>query len=645
MLASDPSGFRVPAPADLIQVSPLSVESWEQLLGKVRGQGDPLSTRTLEVIVEGLREIGAVSGSATPPHLSTSALGIFARLAKAYNSPTLLKEAGLIYLRELGLPEVAQRHFERALRLGGPEKELRPLAETAAVEVQRKRARPSEAEAVVEAETVAEDAPTTGFSGIVTMQPMKKIVPDGISHTGRLLLPALAQTSSFRLVAGEPPRDDDADKLLPATTVECVEEARRAVAHHRFRRAEILLEKADVDPLDKQAMWQAWTDLGQACYVAGVVAQVQTAFLKALKYGPKDMASHFNVALGLHLNEKYEEALAAYLKANQIEPKHPKIWCNLGVLYFQMQQYALAESALRYATLASPDYARAWDNLAAALGAQDKLDEALEACRRAVELRPDYPEAHFKMGVIHFSRNEFDAARGELQRAALLPHLAAFSDCLQAMIHARLEQIDAAEAAVLRAVRTDSKCDLLWMAWNDLGLAHYAAGDFQAAATAYGEATMIKPDEAEAWFNLGVSYHRTGDLKEARDAYQQAVDLRESMSGAWHNLGIVCGQTNDHAAAMTAFRQEVGLAPGNVRAWYDLGVTLEKLGRREEARVAFSRVEALSPRKLARTARLHVPPSPAPGADETEAVRPPPEPDRPSMSGEPMTPQRLAELS
>jgi hypothetical protein len=184
MLASDPSGFRVPAPADLIQVSPLSVESWEQLLGKVRGQGDPLSTRTLEVIVEGLREIGAVSGSATPPHLSTSALGIFARLAKAYNSPTLLKEAGLIYLRELGLPEVAQRHFERALRLGGPEKELRPLAETAAVEVQRKRARPSEAEAVVEAETVAEDAPTTGFSGIVTMQPMKKIVPDGISHTG-----------------------------------------------------------------------------------------------------------------------------------------------------------------------------------------------------------------------------------------------------------------------------------------------------------------------------------------------------------------------------------------------------------------------------------------------------------------------------
>jgi tetratricopeptide (TPR) repeat protein len=556
---------------------------------------------------------------------------MFVRLAKAYNSPTLLKEVGLIYLREMNLPRIALQHFERALRLGGPEKELRPLTEAAAVSIESHRAPTRQTE---EAHT-----------GVA--QPVVPRKPERVTATGRLLLPAMSQTVAFRLTETELPRDEDADKMLPAGSQACVAEARKAITHNRFRRAEILLEKADVDPLDKHEMWQAWTDLGQACYVAGAYQQVQTAFLKALRYGPKDMASHFNVALGLHLNEKYEEALAAYLKANQIEPKHPKIWCNLGVLYFQMQQYALAESALRYATLASPDYARAWDNLAAALGAQDKLDEALVACQHAIELRPDYPEAHFKMGVIHFSRNEFNEARRELQRAALLPHLAAFSDCLQAMIHARLEQTEAAEAAVMRAVRTDSKCDLLWMAWNDLGLAHYAEGDFQAAAVAYGEATMIKPDEAEAWFNLGVSYHRTGDLKAARDAYQQAVDLRESMSGAWHNLGIVCGQINDQAAAMNAFRQEVIWAPTNVRAWYDLGVTLEKMGRREEAKLAFARVDSLSPRKLARTARVHLPPPEEelpPGSDLSATSQITPTPDEPKPEP-PMTPQRLAELS
>jgi tetratricopeptide (TPR) repeat protein len=608
MLPSEKSG-PLPSPAEVIQASPLGLEAWEQLYERMKSQNDPLSTRTLEVIVAGLRELEKVSENTTVPPLSNMSQAMFVRLSKAYNSPTLLKEAGLIYLRELRLPEPALRHFERALRLGGPEKELRPLAEAASLAIEKQRAE-------------GEEQSQQSFSGLATASPQKAAKPEAISHTGRLFLPALSNTVAFHLIESEPPRDDDADKLLPVSTRECLVEAHKAIAHGRFRRAEILLEKADVDPPDKHEMWQAWTDLGQACYVAGLPGQVQTAFLKALKYGPKDMASHFNVALGLHLNEKYEEALSSYLKANQIEPKHPKIWCNLGVLYFQMQQYALAESALRYATLAAPDYARAWDNLAAALGAQDKLDEALSACQHAVELRPDYPEAHFKMGVIHFSRNEFAEARRELQRAALMPHLAAFSDCLQAMIHARLEQTEAAEAAVLRAVRTDSKCDLLWMAWNDLGLAHYAVGNFPAAAIAYGEATMIKPDEAEAWFNLGVSYHRTGDLKAARDAYQQAVDLRETMSGAWHNLGLVCGQTNDHAAAMTAFRQEVIWAPSNVRAWYDLGVTLEKLGRREEAKVAFARVDALSPRKLSRTARVPLPPSASVEAESPESGPP-----------------------
>ena len=33
-------------------------------------------------------------------------MAMFVRLAKAYNSPTLLKEVGLIYLRDLNLPGI-----------------------------------------------------------------------------------------------------------------------------------------------------------------------------------------------------------------------------------------------------------------------------------------------------------------------------------------------------------------------------------------------------------------------------------------------------------------------------------------------------------------------------------------------------------
>lgn len=567
----------------LIESDPLNATAWEELVAKVRGQNDPLSLKSLEIIIEGLRMIQELNEQAEKKHetaakVSALSQAMFARLARAYNSPTLLKEVGLIYLRDLGLPNVALQHFERSLRLGGPEKELRPLCEAAAVAVQRQLSRISGQQ---------------GHSGITTAQHARPIAPTIIRKTGKLVMPAGITSAAATSVDG---REEEVQaQLLPTTTIDCLAEAEVAIKRGHLARAEQVLKKADEQPAPPSVMWQAWTNLGQACYEAGMPPRMETAFREALKYDPKELASHFNHALGLQLNDKYEAALGEYLQANQINPKHPKVWCNLGVLYFQMDQYREAEEALRTATVLKPDYARAWDNLAAALGAQDKLDEALAACKRAVELRPDYPEAHFKMGVIYFSHNELALATLAFHRALLLPSLAAYSHSFLAMIHARLEQTEAAEAAILRAASEDPKCEMLWMAWNDLALALFASGQYPRAAIAYGEATLIKPDAPEAWFNLGVSYHQSGDLKAARGAYQQAVDLQESLAGAWHNLGIVCAQTKDYAAALTAFQQEVHWAPDNVRAWYDLGVTLARLGRVDESQVAFAKVDVLSP--------------------------------------------------
>src|ERR1700733_7449992 len=108
----------------LIESDPLSPTSWEQRADRARGQNDPLSIKSLEVIIEGLKRIQLVndaakeSGSA-PLQISGLSQSMFARLARAYNSPTLLKEVGLIYLRDLGLPNIALQHFERSMRLGG----------------------------------------------------------------------------------------------------------------------------------------------------------------------------------------------------------------------------------------------------------------------------------------------------------------------------------------------------------------------------------------------------------------------------------------------------------------------------------------------------------------------------------------------
>lgn len=565
-----------------IEAHPLSPAPWEALAEQVRGQNDPLSIKSIEVIINGLKKIEetnvlAKEKNREPLRISQLSRSMFTRLARAYNSPTLLKEAGLIYLRDLGMPSVALQHFERSMRLGGREKELRPLCEAAAVAVQRQIAQRTGAEA--------------GHTGITSAQHSQPVATEIIRKTGKILMLSHPAATTKTTVARP---EDEAVEPPPSTTRECLEKAKTAIERGHLKRAEALLKKANEQPTDKTEMWQAWTDLGQAYFEAGQYVQIEEAFLEALKFDPDELASQFNAGLGYQLNKKFELALAAYLKANKIDPKHPKVWCNLGVLYFQTDQYPQAESALRFATMTSPEYARAWDNLAAALGAQDKLDEALIACKRAIEIRPENPETFFKMGVIYFTQHDFPRAATEFKRAAILPAISAYCDSFQAIIHARLEQIDAAEAAVLRALKADPKCDLLWMAWNEIGLAWYSAGNYSRAATAYGEATTIVPNEPQVWFNLGVSFHKLGDLEAARDSYQQAVNLKESFPGAWHNLGIVCAQNNDHLAAVNAFLREVTWLPDNIRAWYDLGVTLGKLGRKDEANAAFHKVDLLT---------------------------------------------------
>ncbi len=587
------STARARLPLKQVESDPLSRAAWEELAEKVRGQKDPLSTKSIEVIVEGLKQLeeanaAAKAQGAQEREISTVAKSMFQRLARAYNSPTLLKEVGLVYLRDLNLPSVALQHFERSMRLGGPEKELRPLSEAAAVAVQRQLTQQGDMKA--------------GHSGITSAQHSQPVAVDIIRKTGKILMPSrIGQAASPKAPEKPAPAEP-----LPATIPECFEQARAMTKEGRFQRAEALLKHAATLNPPKLEMWQAWTDLGQACFDAGQTAPMEIAFCEALELDPDELASQFNAALGFQMNNKYDQALAAYLAANKLDPKHPKVWCNLGVLYIQTDQYPQAESALRFATMASPEYARAWDNLAAALGAQGKLDEAIIACKRAVELRPDYPEAYFKMGIIYFSRNDFANAIEEFGRASRMPEISAYCASFQAMIHARMEQIEMAETHLTRAVAADPKCELLWMAWNDIGLAWYSAGNFSKAATAYGEATIIKPDEPQAWFNLGVSFHKLGDLDSARNAYQQAVDLQETLPGAWHNLGIVCAQKGDLQAAMSAFRREVAVVPDNIRAWYDLAVTLEKLGREDDARVAFRKVDLLG-QTFTDTRRLDIP--------------------------------------
>jgi tetratricopeptide (TPR) repeat protein len=571
-----------------LEENPLDPQNWRHLAQSVPEQ-DSQSALSLEVIIQGLDQLRDAANAAKtrgerPLPSSPLAPPLFRRLAEDCNDPRLLKEAGMLYLSVWRLPDVARQHFERCLRLGDAEGELRPLIEAAAVAVQRLAA--------------AETGKKPEHSGASGARQGSPVVVDMLRRSG---MPEPFRLGSTALAAPitRTKREEDVESPLPKSGIECLREAPGMIEQGRLDRARALLLRAGDNPRHGREAAQAWAALGKAHYETGAFAEMEMAYQEASKSEPETMIAHFNLALAKQLNHKPDQAEALYLMADRIQPNHPKILCNLGSLYFQNNRYVEAETVLRRALKADPHYARAWDNLAAAVGAQNKLDESLDACRQAIELRPGYPDAYFKMGVIYFGRSRPAEAVEAFRHATDSPHLASFAFAFLGTIHARLEQIAPATVAIQRSAELDPHGELLWMAWNELGKAHYALRGYRASTHAFEQATEVRPEEAEGWFNLGLAHHVLRELDPAMDCYRRTVELDANFALGWHNLGIVCAESKRHAEATLAFQSELRIHPNNARGWYDLGVSLEAEGRPLDARQAFLRAEELEPPRAA----------------------------------------------
>jgi tetratricopeptide (TPR) repeat protein len=148
----------------------------------------------------------------------------------------------------------------------------------------------------------------------------------------------------------------------------------------------------------------------------------------------------------------------------------------------------------------------------------------------------------------------------------------------------------------------------------------YAAGKYQEAVVAFGEAVRLKPSWAEAHYALALSLTETGkledairefgevvrlkgpyqmvvlshynigndysDLKkyvEAIDAYRLSIDLNPDVSESHNNLGLAYSALDRVAEAIPEFEQAVKLSPEYASAHYNLGVAYLQTGRKREA--------------------------------------------------------------
>ncbi len=194
-----------------------------------------------------------------------------------------------------------------------------------------------------------------------------------------------------------------------------------------------------------------------------------------------------------------------------------------------------------------------------------------------------------------------------LRRLALLLLLVALAACVtpqrQRRAQARVDlgraylvegSVDMAVATLTEATELDPRNVA---AWNQLGLALAARGDFERAEQAFRRALRLDPDGAEVNLNYAFLLQKQGRHAEAIPYLERALEDMSYRNPVFilNNLGYALLQTGRVDRAVATLRDAVRRAPNNCRAWFNLGLALERTSHPLDAKEAYERVRMICP--------------------------------------------------
>jgi tetratricopeptide (TPR) repeat protein len=98
--------------------------------------------------------------------------------------------------------------------------------------------------------------------------------------------------------------------------------------------------------------------LGWAYDELGEYEKGESAFRRGLAARPEDPQTHFNLAVNLGLQQRWDEAATAFLKAIELRPHYPSAWFGLGQLYSETGRAPRAFVAYARAVALEPESPR-----------------------------------------------------------------------------------------------------------------------------------------------------------------------------------------------------------------------------------------------------------------------------------------------
>ena len=252
----------------------------------------------------------------------------------------------------------------------------------------------------------------------------------------------------------------------------------------------------------------------------------------------------------------------------------------LGDAYGQMGNLPAAisewESALQAGGAAGEIYSR----LLPAHGSLSDTAAILSDLQALVAMQPDDASLQYELGLL-LAAQQPEAALEHLKQAAELdPRLAASAELLR------------------RNIRTASVKDNLDFTLLEAGRSLGSLGEWELATQAFRQATLNRPDYAEAWAFLGEAIQHLPPAETGSDGLAElnkALQLDPQALSAHLFLALYWQRQQRLELALEILRKAARLYPDNLNVQTEMGKTLAMQGDLGAALEAYQRAVSLAP--------------------------------------------------
>lgn len=324
---------------------------------------------------------------------------------------------------------------------------------------------------------------------------------------------------------------------------------------------------------------------GNTAFVRRDYAAAAAHYQRAVAADPADLQARRALASALTRLGQLEQAMSMYKQILGEHPGDPVAHYNLGTIYAERGDVDVAITHLEAASQASPEYLDAHLNLALALEEAGRLAEAATHATRAAALDPQDLGVRLQLARLLYRTGRVDQASAEAREILTL-------DPENSGAHLVLgiqasERGDLSSAIPHLEAATGGDDDVAVQAAHRLGMLLGQAGRYPEAATAFGRAAALTPEDPELRFAQATALMLAQREQRALEVLEDAVREFPHSHSLKHALArllatATADQVRDGHRALELAGQVFEAQPSIDHA-ETVAMALATLGRFEEA--------------------------------------------------------------